>query len=161
MWTAGYMNIDVSNAHCGPWIFFLDHTWLRVGYYIYPGIRVLTYFRFSPLSLVTQFHDCVCGCMVLVRKTVCELRRFEFIFELASREIHTILLWVCPYACPFLVSTHGKLRVCVCVCVQRQIANLRTHIPSVCACGVKCGERHRFWFFSTSCRNSLISDRPH
>ena len=52
--------------------------------------------------------------MVLVRKTVCELRRFEFIFELASREIHTILLWVCPYACPFLVSTHDKLRVCVC-----------------------------------------------
>lgn len=25
------MNIDVSNAHCGPWIKFPDHTWLRVG----------------------------------------------------------------------------------------------------------------------------------
>lgn len=24
------MNIDISNAHCGPWILFLDHSWLRV-----------------------------------------------------------------------------------------------------------------------------------
>lgn len=24
------MNIDSSNAHCGPWILFLDHAWLRV-----------------------------------------------------------------------------------------------------------------------------------
>lgn len=24
------MNIDVSNAHCGPRILFLDHVWLRV-----------------------------------------------------------------------------------------------------------------------------------
>lgn len=24
------MNIDISNAHCGPRILFLDHTWLRV-----------------------------------------------------------------------------------------------------------------------------------
>lgn len=26
------MNIDISNAHCGPWILFLDHSWLRVVY---------------------------------------------------------------------------------------------------------------------------------
>lgn len=24
------MNIDISNAHCGPRILFLDHSWLRV-----------------------------------------------------------------------------------------------------------------------------------
>lgn len=26
------MNIDVSNAHCGPRILFPDHAWLRVAY---------------------------------------------------------------------------------------------------------------------------------
>lgn len=26
------MNIDISNAHCGPRILFPDHSWLRVVY---------------------------------------------------------------------------------------------------------------------------------
>lgn len=38
MWTAGHMNINILNAYCGPYWFFLfffkwkcmDHTWLRV-----------------------------------------------------------------------------------------------------------------------------------
>lgn len=37
------MNIDISNAHCGPRILFLDHSWLRVVSYTktarFPGAR--------------------------------------------------------------------------------------------------------------------------
>lgn len=39
LWTAGHMNIDNSNAYCGPWILFLDHSWLRV-VSIYTTVRI-------------------------------------------------------------------------------------------------------------------------
>ena len=49
------MNIDISNAHCGPRIQFLDHAWLRVAHV---NLRLLA-LRVVPLYLSLSVPWCL------------------------------------------------------------------------------------------------------
>ena len=60
------MNIDISNAHCGPRIQFLDHAWLRVAHV---NLRLLA-LRIVALRLSLSVPSCLRQpAVVLFRRT--------------------------------------------------------------------------------------------
>lgn len=95
------MNIDISNAHSGPWILFLDHSWLRVVSISKtvrdqrrrrsrhrcpsgpnPGVRNRT--RFRPLRTSAASHQCL-GPVVRVRSSCPRPQSLRVTSDLCAR----------------------------------------------------------------------------
>lgn len=79
------MNIDISNAHCGPRIQFPDHAWLRVVYNIKTAYLFFSKYieKIKDSSEIMNVHQYISTYFFYVKKNLennwCHLKQVEYI----------------------------------------------------------------------------------